>query len=277
MKAISAASIGDYERAVSALGDYYATVERGLGVCFRDAELRPAVSALPPLHIPPCVIVFGTDQGLVGQFNETIADFALESLATRPMASPVPPQPNPTHEPLVWVVGERLNERLNDANIATQAHYDVPSSVTSITSLIGRILLDIESLQSLSTSTELHLFYHRPGSNPVYSPNHQRLLPLDKTWSEQLASRSWPTNKLPQPLGNKTATLRALIREYLFVSLFRASAESLSSENASRLAAMQRADKNIEELLATLNRKYHRLRQSSIDKEMFDIIAGSNL
>ena len=50
-------------------------------------------------------------------------------------------------------------------------------------------------------------------------------------------------------MGGGTATLRALIREYLFISLFRACAESLASENASRLAAMQRADKNIDELL----------------------------
>ena len=54
-------------------------------------------------------------------------------------------------------------------------------------------------------------------------------------------------------MGGGTATLRALIREYLFVSLFRACAESLASENASRLAAMQRADKNIDELLENLN------------------------
>ena len=64
------------------------------------------------------------------------------------------------------------------------------------------------------------------------------------------------------------------IREYLFVSLFRACAESLASENASRLAAMQRADKNIDELLEELNRTFHRLRQSGIDEELFDVISG---
>jgi F-type H+-transporting ATPase subunit gamma len=75
-------------------------------------------------------------------------------------------------------------------------------------------------------------------------------------------------------MGGGTATLRALIREYLFVSLFRACAESLASENASRLAAMQRADKNIDELLEDLNRTFHRLRQSGIDEELFDVISG---
>jgi F-type H+-transporting ATPase subunit gamma len=75
-------------------------------------------------------------------------------------------------------------------------------------------------------------------------------------------------------MGDDTTTLRALIREYLFVSLFRASAESLASENASRLAAMQRADKNIDGLLEDLNGTFHRLRQSGIDEELFDVISG---
>ena len=75
-------------------------------------------------------------------------------------------------------------------------------------------------------------------------------------------------------MGGGTATLGAFIRGYLFVSLFRACAESLASENASRLAAMQRADKNISELLGNLNGTFHRLRQSSIDEELFDVIAG---
>jgi F-type H+-transporting ATPase subunit gamma len=75
-------------------------------------------------------------------------------------------------------------------------------------------------------------------------------------------------------MGSDTETLRALIREYLFVSLFRACAESLASENVSRLAAMQRADKNIDELLEDLNGTFHRLRQSGIDEELFDVISG---
>ena len=79
---------------------------------------------------------------------------------------------------------------------------------------------------------------------------------------------------LPEVMGGGTGVLRALIREYLFVSLFRACAESLASENASRLAAMQRAEKNIDELLEELNGAFHRLRQSGIDEELFDVISG---
>jgi F-type H+-transporting ATPase subunit gamma len=50
--------------------------------------------------------------------------------------------------------------------------------------------------------------------------------------------------------------------------------ESPASGNASRLAAMQRADKNIDELLEDLNRTFHRLRQNGIDEELLDVISG---
>ena len=105
-------------------------------------------------------------------------------------------------------------------------------------------------------------------------PIRQRLLPLDEDWRRRLAELPWPTKSLPEVFGGRTATLRALVREYLFVSLFRACAESLASENASRLAAMERADKNIDELLEALNGEFHRLRQSSIDEELFDVVSG---
>jgi F-type H+-transporting ATPase subunit gamma len=122
--------------------------------------------------------------------------------------------------------------------------------------------------------TELYLFYNRPTSGAIYEPVQLRLLPLDETWQHELAALPWPTKNLPEVMGNTTGTLRALIREYLFVSLFRTCAESLASENASRLAAMQRADKNINELLENLNGSFHRLRQSGIDEELFDVISG---
>jgi len=44
-------------------------------------------------------------------------------------------------------------------------------------------------------------------------------------------------------MGSGNTTLRSLIRGYLFIPLFRACAEALASENASRLAAIERADK----------------------------------
>src|SRR6202046_1720424 len=83
MKALAASSIGQYEKSVRALADYYRTVELGLGVCFRESG-RAGVILDPKAIGPVSAIVFGSDQGLVGQFNDVVADFAIKSLSVLP-------------------------------------------------------------------------------------------------------------------------------------------------------------------------------------------------
>lgn len=272
MKALAASSVGQYEQSVRALTDYYRTVELGLGVCFRlnePGDMRPEPKGQSSGNVIGA-IVFGSDQGLVGQFNEVVADYALKTLATFPS------------KPQVWAVGERVHLRLADTDLPLAGLFAVPNSAKAITLLVGQILMACETRHNASTEfrtgstevTELHLFYNRRTATSIYEPATQRLLPLDDEWQRKLAEPPWPTGNLPEVMGDGTATLRALISEYLFVSLFRACAESLASENASRLAAMERADKNIDELLENFHSCFHRLRQSGIDEELFDVISG---
>jgi len=265
MKAMAASSIGQYERSVRGLADYFRTVELGLGVCFRDRD-RAAIPLAERTRDSDVrslrAVVFGSDQGLVGQFNDVVADHAINSLA----ASPGNPQ--------VWAVGERVQVRLADAGLPVMGLFPVPNSVMAITPLVGQILVEYEMGRTQGEDAELHLFYNRPVAGAAYAPVNQRLLPLDDIWHRNLAALSWPTKNLPEVIGGDDATLRALIREYLFVSLFRACAESLASENASRLAAMERADSNIDELLESLRGTFHRLRQGGIDEELFDVVSG---
>jgi len=153
----------------------------------------------------------------------------------------------------------------------------VPGSVNAIAALVGQIVIETEGLDGGTQASELHLFYNAVTSGAGYAPVRERLLPLDDAWRRRLSRVGWPTKSVPQVMGSSAAALRALIREYLFVSVFRACAESLASENASRLAAMQRADKNIDELLGSLAGEFHRQRQRNIDEELFDVIAGSEV
>ena len=65
-----------------------------------------------------------------------------------------------------------------------------------------------------------------------------------------------------------------IVRQYVFVSCSRPLAESQASENASRLAAMQGAEKNIDDVLAELRLQFHQERQMAITDELLDIVAG---
>ena len=264
MKALAASSIGQYEKSVRALGDYYRTVELGLGACFRKGEISPLIAErkITTDAGEIAAVVFGSDQGLVGQFNDGIAEFAVKTLSTLP------------GKPQVWAVGERVHARLADAGLPLAGLFPVPNSVQAITPLVGQIQIESEAHRSKGGDERLYVFHNRPQSGAVYEPVSQRLLPLDAQWQQGLAQVRWPTKTLPEVMGGGTGTLRVLIREYLFISLFRACAESLASENASRLAAMERADKNIDELLENLHGTFRSLRQSGIDEELFDVISG---
>ena len=262
MKALAAASIAQYERSVLALTDYFRTVELGLAACLRKRGGSAVEQAEPAGHAAKTVsaIVFGSDQGLVGQFNDVLADFVAEELNALP------------GEKQIWAVGERIHSRLADSGLAPVGLFAVPNSVNAISPLVGQILIECEA--NRADTGQLYLFHNSPRSGAAYEPVSQHLLPLDANWDRTLANLPWPTGNLPEVVGDQEQTLSALVREYLFVSLFKACAESLASENASRLAAMQRAERNIDELVETLNQTFRRLRQSSIDEELFDVLSG---
>jgi len=272
MKALAASSIGQYEKAVQSLDDYYRTVELALVACLHQAG---AVSLAEGKHQPHerphegpyqekiGAVVFGSDQGLVGRFNEVIVEFAVHELKTLPGKITK-----------IWAVGDRAHALLADTSIAPVDLLSVPTSVDAITSLIGQILIKGQAALDHGDVEEVYVFHNHPKFGAVYEPVSERLVPLDHIWQNKLAAMAWPTKNLPEVIEGAKAALPAFVRGYFFVLLFQACAESLASENASRLAAMQRAEKNIEDILEDLNRTFRRVRQESIDEELFDVISG---
>jgi len=261
MKALAAASIVQYERAVRSLADYYHAIELGLYVCVRGATGPRMVRESRRLSVQRMIkaIVLGSDQGLVGQFNDQLAGFVSGQLKNAP------------GQKTVLAVGERISGRLQDVGFSVSTTYSVPNSVIGITPLVSQILVDQENENQES---ETYIFHNRPAGTQGYEPAKQRLLPLDATWLAAFSQMRWPTQLLPEVLGPGEPALAALIHEYLFVSLFKACAESLASENTCRLAAMQRAQRNIDELLDQLRMVFNQTRQTSIDEELFDVISG---
>src|SRR5450432_3084400 len=135
MKALAASSIGQYEKSVRALADYYRTVELGLGACFRESEpATPMVGRNAQTDAGAIgAVVFGSDQGLVGQFNDVVSDYAIKTLTALP------------GEPQVWAVGERVHARLADAGLPMMGLFAVPNSVQAITPLVGQIQIESEA------------------------------------------------------------------------------------------------------------------------------------
>ena len=208
--------------------------ERAGGARWRNGTGRADAGAIG-------AVVFGSDQGLVGQFNEVVADYAIKALAALPGRAQV------------WAVGERVHARLADAGLP-------------LVGPLRRAELRQGHHPARRADSRGERDAPRPGRShrapPLLQPPHVRGGLCARQSATAAAGRRVATRAGRASLadreparghGRRHRDLRALIREYLFVSLFRACAESLASENASRLAAMERADKNIDELLETLN------------------------
>lgn len=262
MKALAAVSIRQYEQAVHALSGYYRTVELALHVVLRDMPPPP-----PPRRPPARVaaVVFGSDHGLCGRFNEDMVDYARERLEEAA---------GDGEAPRLIAVGARVAALLDHAGLVVEADMFVPGSAARITSTVRQILLKVEEWQREAEGQRVYLFHNRPLQGSRYHPTGVQLLPVDLRRFHRLEEQRWPSRTVPTYTMEAGALFASLLRQYFFVSVFRACAESLAAENASRLAAMQAAEKSLAERQEELLGEFRRQRQDAITAELLDVVSG---
>lgn len=261
MKVLAAVSIRQYEQAVESLAEYTRMIEMGLQVVLREQyiELSPQITTTPQIG----AIIFGSDQGMCGQFNEQIAQYAI--------AHKLPL----TNQRSIITVGSRIISPLEDAGETITESFSMPSSLGGIVPTVQDLLIKIEQWRSQGQIQEIILFYNQPRSNTLFEPQTLHLFPLDQKWLKELKQRPWRSRTLPIFTMEREQLFSALMRQYFFIWLYHAFAASLASENASRLASMQLAEKNIEERLIAFNTQFQQQRQEAITEEILEIVAGS--
>jgi F-type H+-transporting ATPase subunit gamma len=263
MKALAAVSIRQYEKAVESLVEFHRTTELGLHVVLSggaDISYHEELAHQGPVG----AIIFGSDQGMVGQFNEQVASFAIEALQ----------QLSQPEELSAIAVGIRVLPRLEESGITIDEVLNLPGAVTGISRMAHTLLLSIDGWQSRKGIKRVFIFYNRPASGASYRSQSVRLLPLELERLKHIETKHWLSRTLPIYTMEREKLLSALIRQHLFVVLCRACAESQASENAARLAAMQSAEKNIDERMNELSMLYHGQRQNTITSELLDIVSG---
>ena len=211
------------------------------------------------------VIVFGSDQGMCGQFNEQVTSFALQQIL------PMTEQGSLIR---AIAVGSRVIGRLEDAGFTLAAQLDVAGSSAGITPFVQTLLRHIERLRTEHQVSRFMLYHNQRISASTYQPRELQLLPVQPEKFLRLQQRKWSSRTLPTFTMERSTLLSRLIRQYLFVILFQAAAESLAGENASRIASMQAAERNIEERLHLLRSQYNERRQSAITEELLDVVTG---
>ena len=264
MKALAAVSMRQYESAVASLAEYARTVDMGLQAVLRR-EATPVTPRPAVVDGRVGAIVFGSDQGLCGRFNDQVVSAAL---ATMQELNPAQTQQS------VFAIGTRAVAHLEESGQAVQGTMSMPASLAGITPVVQTLLMHIDSWHQQQRLGRLVLFHNRLLSGSAYRPQMVPLIPLDLRRFQRPVTTPWPSRSLPLYTMERGQLVASLLRQRLFVVLYRAFAESLASENASRLASMQAAERNIAERLEELRALFCYRRQHSITEELLDIVAG---
>jgi F-type H+-transporting ATPase subunit gamma len=272
MKAMARVAVRRYGTVRESLQSYGANVELALHAFLQDRRFQ-AGAELPPFLTAPGtetgqvgVVLFGSDQGLCGSFNEAVMGRHRELLRELAPGSGVTRQA---------AVGRRLVALLEAGGEEVERSFSLPHAVEGITSLIQDLLQLIETWRlGADPPDRMLLIHHQVVGTARSEPVVTQLLPLETTWLQQLWEKPWESQSRPLLVGEPSELFRAIVREIITVSLHRAAIESLASENAARLAAMHGAEGNLEERLADLNHAYRRERQNAITSELLEVVAG---
>jgi F-type H+-transporting ATPase subunit gamma len=262
MKSLAAVNIRQFERAAHSLEEYSRVVDLGWTALFRS---RGRISSKRKPHLDAVHLVIGSDQGMCGPFNETVLTLALEK--EREISEK-------GVQTFFWSVGERMRSGLEEEGKKVHEHFVLPGSIQGINEGVQVVTQAFDSWQNERGSDMLYLSYNQLFKGSAYQPIHSQILPLDPSWQETHKKEKWPERCLPLLGLEEESLFRHLFRQYVFVSFYRAFAQSMASENAARLRAMQAAEKNILELEETLLAQFRQTRQNTITAELLDIITG---
>lgn len=264
MKALAAVRIRQSRAAVESLEEYSRTVELALRVALQN---RPGGIRLVEEQAGrrTGAVVFGSDLGLAGRFNIRICDYALERLAG------IEPS---TDRRAILAVGARVAGQLESQEQPVTQFFGAPDSVDAVTPTVNDLLVHIEKVRAEHDVGRFYLFYNHYYTGATYRPHLVHLFPVELSWLRGLEAREWPTPVRPGFRVPWSPLFTQVVREHLFVSLFEAAVRSQASENASRLASMEAAERRIEERLQELKGRFNQQRQQRITEELMDLVTG---
>ncbi|WP_449285514.1 F0F1 ATP synthase subunit gamma [Marinobacter sp. PE14] len=261
MKTMSAINAVPYEHAARSIESYHQTVLRGI---------RAFVAKTGPISVPAVtqaerlLVVFGSDHGLCGNYNEVLAESARSEALTM------------GGHARVLCVGARMSGALTDQGVRPESTFLPPASADGI----GRLASDIVTRLDEIGGGDVHnriavtLVFTRRAEKGQRESEVSQMLPLASTLLSDPAKSGWQSRSLPDYTMQPTPLLAALLRNHIFASVFRASAEAMVTENAARLALMQQAEQAVDDRLEEVGGQFRLVRQDEITNELMDIIIG---
>jgi F-type H+-transporting ATPase subunit gamma len=261
MKMVAAAKLRKAQETVERFRSYSNATVSMLAEVARDAggeehpllERRPVQSSL--------VLVISSDRGLCGGFNTNLNRMVGAHLKAQAPA------------PSLAIVGKKSAAyfQRRDAIIA-EIFADVYSEPGY--AVAARIARRLIAKYTSGEVDRIDLAYNEMLSVASQKPTIKPLLPIELPAAEESSGKeSLAGTYLFEPDGEQL--LAKILPMYVEVAVCRALLESIAAEHASRMAAMDAATTNAQDMIEHLTLVYNRARQSAITSELMDIVGGA--
>jgi len=264
MKALATVRIAQVRRAVVALDESVATLELAFQVLLqRQPELADVL--LPRGSDAWGAVLFGSDHGLCGPFNDRLARFAADRFDALEEGGGAP---------RIMVAGKRLRPRLAQLGYGVERSLPLPGTMDATEDAVAEVVAQVQAWQYEHEVERVFVIHHQPTTGVQYEPIELQLLPIDLAWLRSLREREWPSPRLPMTGVDGRLLVESLVRQHLAHVLVRAFAASQAAENAARLAAMEAAERNVDDRLTQLRHTANLVRQTAVTAELLDVQAA---
>ncbi|MDR1769896.1 MAG: ATP synthase F1 subunit gamma [Hungatella sp.] len=204
------------------------------------------------------VIVITSNRGLAGGYNSNIAKMVHGDERLAPELTDV------------YAIGRKGKEALVRRGYTVAADYSevINEPIYRDAADITMELLDAFGQNRIG---EIYLAYTSFKNTVTQIPTLKKLLPVEM---EKESEKTDLTLMNYEP--DEDQVLDSIIPKYMSSMIYGALLEAVASENGARMAAMDSATNNAEEMIEELGLAYNRARQGSITQELTEIIAGAN-
>ena len=265
MKMVSAARLRSSQDRILKLRDYADNLEELLKDLILSHKIsHPFFEQKKQEEIEKVLIVVMTsDRGLCGAFNGNICRFAESFLNEKRY---------PKQE--LFFIGKKGYDYFKFRSYSSKGL--VLNLVKEISyPLSARIAKELMEYNNSGDYDAVYVIYNE--FKTVITPRivSERFLPFDLSKEklskkrEGLFSEDLLIEVPPQEL------LAGLLERYFSVQIYRYLCENVAAEHGSRMAAMENATKNADEVGRLLQLKYNKMRQSSITTELIEIVSGA--
>jgi F-type H+-transporting ATPase subunit gamma len=225
-----------------------------------DSSSHPLLAVREPKRIK--IICMTSDRGLCGGFNTN---------TIRATGRFVKEKTDEGKEVSLITVGKKGRDSLRKKLNVVAEYTDVFGKVDM--GLSAKIGEDVIPSFIAEEYDELYLIFNEFFNVTIQRPMVVRLLPLPSVGKEMEVEPEKRVDYIYEP--SEEILLEQLLPMYLRVLIYRALLETSAGENGARMAAMDNATNNCDEMIDTLTLKYNKARQSAITAELMDIVGGT--